>query len=252
MNELAFSELNNHLKYLKEALIQLKTSEHPLVIRSGLDFFSIMDWHNFLRVIMKFKEDRRHFNLENQIETANWWEISYQPEFATSYAYSNTRQPLHNDNAWFNDPAEINFFAMQKQSQSGGEQTIYPVSRLIDDLSSKEPSLLHDLLTQKVTIQKGNGSHKNITTILTNEDTPRCYWNFYRIDKSSVSIERMCNHFFNFLERQESTNSVYRINCKSGDCMAFNDSLLLHGRTSFKASKAYDRVLFQSMWNITS
>src|SRR5205814_6664531 len=48
-----------------------------------------------------------------EMTPADWWEISYQPEKATAYAYSKTRQPLHTDNAWFGDPAQINFFIMQ-------------------------------------------------------------------------------------------------------------------------------------------
>jgi hypothetical protein len=169
-----------------------------------------------------------------------------------SYAHSNTAQPFHSDNAWFQNGADINFFLMVKQAKEGGQQIFYPISRLLEDLNSKEPQLLHDLQNIQVCIKKGNTSLENNTTILRKKkDSFNIYWNYYRTQKSSPDIQRMCESFFQFLSHQEQTNSVIEVKCNSGDCFAFNDSLLLHGRKAFTATKSRDRILFQSMWNYT-
>ena len=251
MTELFLESLADPYEQLSLALTNLEYSEEPLLIRSGLNLMDLAGWHNYLKNHGAFQEDRRHFDSDSHVKLADWWEISYQPERASSYAYSKTRQPLHSDNAWFSDPAEINLFLMAKQAKSGGNQTIYTLTRLLEDLASDEPGLLDELLNTQVVIRKGEGFGKNVTTILVSKgNTPRCYWNYYRTDKSDPSINKMCNRFFRFLEKQESTTSVTRLHCATGDCMAFNDSLILHGRDAFEAYHPYDRIMYQSMWKM--
>jgi hypothetical protein len=185
-----------------------------------------------------------------QMAPADWWEVSYQPDRAAAYAYSNTRQPLHTDNAWFADPAEINLFIMQKQAKSGGEQTIYPLSRLIEDLSVEEPALFSDLCNTAVTIKKGDNDYFNQTSIIVLGENPKVFWNYYRTEKPTPEIQSMCDAFFRYLEMKELTSSVERLRCETGDCFCFNDLKMLHGRTAFTAMMPFERVLLQSMWRL--
>lgn len=252
MNEIQFTNSDSFTADLISQLKNLSSSETPLIIRNGLQYKSKAQWFNFLKNQCHFLEDRRHFSDGNQLTHADWWEISYQPEKAKSYAYSNTRQPLHCDNAWFSDPAEINFFCMHKQARQGGQQTIYPVSRIINDLENEAPILFSDLTSIPVIIKKGQGQEQNQTTIIQlNKAQAKISWNFYRTEKASAKIQVMCEHFFRFLEKKEQTNSVERIHANSGDCFAFNDALLLHGREAFTATEPSERILYQSMWNNT-
>ena len=250
MKELYFETIAGSEQIIRDAVIDLESSEDVLMIRSGLNILDLQGWYKFLNSHPRLQEDRRHFNFDKDLSIADWWEISYQPEYASSYAYSKTRQPLHCDNAWFDDGAEINFFAMKRQAISGGEQVIYPVSRLLEDLSAIEPGLLNDLLMTQVKIKKGDSGYDHLTTILKDDDSTKCYWNFYRTEKKDPFVDKMCDRFFLFLNDQEATSSVYRLHCNTGDCMAFNDSLVLHGREAFEATKPLDRILFQSMWKI--
>ncbi|ALS99057.1 hypothetical protein AT746_12815 [Lacimicrobium alkaliphilum] len=157
---------------------------------------------------------------------------------------------MHTDNAWFADPAEINFFVMQKQAESGGEQTIYPLSRLQEDLLAENRSLYEDLISIPVTIQKGDDEYQNHTPIIVEHTQPRIFWNYYRTLRDNKDIDNMCEQFFRFLEKKESSSSVIKLRAESGDCFAFNDSRLLHGRLAFNAQKPRDRVLYQSMWKL--
>ena len=188
----------------------------------------------------------------DQMRPADWWEISYQPDREIAYAYSKTPQPLHTDNAWFGDPAEINFFIMEKQSPSGGEQTIYPVTRLVEDLAAEERGLLIDLSSIEVVVKKGDNDMWNKTCVIRLESQPKVFWNYYRTEKGSPEVAAMCEAFFNFLMRKTDTNSVERIRCETGDCMSFNDLHMLHGRTAFEAQNPRDRVLLHSMWKMPS
>lgn len=260
---------------LREAIFALETSEDVLRIPGGAKTIDRDGWVKIL-TDMGLILDRRHFdpnwaakyaekhvivagaaeavqvreNFDNrqEMKPQDWWEVSYQPGRDSAYSYSKTRQPLHTDNAWFADQAPIDFFIMQKQAVAGGEQVIYPVSRLIADLSSEEPALYDQILNTPVTIKKGEGDFFHHTTVIVPGANPRVYWNYYRTEKPTPEVKAMCEALFSFLEKKESTASVQRMRCETLDCFVFNDTKLLHGRGAFAAEKAFDRVLLQSMW----
>jgi hypothetical protein len=230
------------------SLRKLRGSELPVVFRNGLSTMTMEEWRCFLKNTCNFVEDKRHFDVNGELNNRDWWEISYQPDKASSYAHSNTLQPLHTDNAWFQNPSEINFFVMWKQATSGGAQLILPLTRLLEALSNEQPTLLNDLASIPVVIKKGDGLYENKTTIITLGERPRIYWNFYRTIKSSTQVTDMCNAFFTYLESILTSNIVEKLYCETGDCFAFNDTFLLHGRDSFTAKYHKERVLYQSMW----
>lgn len=235
---------------LAKAIPAITDTENVLFISRGAELFDLDGWGHFLARECGMGLDQRQFNFDQELELVDWWEISYQPDKATSYAYSNTRQPLHCDNAWFGDPAELNFFMMKKQAEEGGEGTFYRLSRLLEDLQKDDPALLHDLTTMKVTVKKGHEDYQNDTEIIKLEPEPRIFWNYYRTQKHDKDVDRMCEAFFKYLERKETTPSVETIRAKSGDCFCWHDQKLLHGRLAFKASKPFDRMVFQSMWRL--
>jgi alpha-ketoglutarate-dependent taurine dioxygenase len=249
-----------NLDAVGEALHGLRDSEVPVVLRGGASALDRHQWYALVSGRFGLISDRRHFSAgskdladpegQPEIVLSDWWEIAYEPALAHAYTYSKTRQPLHTDNSWFADPAEINFFIMEKQAPKGGEQLIYPVSRLMDDLSKDEPGLLQEITGTVVTIKKGEHDYFNRTPIIALDNGPRIYWNFYRTEKPTPEVARMCDALFAYLERRESTPSVERVRLESGDCLAFNDLKMLHGRTAFEASLPRDRVFLQSMWKL--
>ena len=263
------------LDALRDEIFALETSEDVLRIRGGA---KEIDRHGWVKILadMGLILDRRHFDpnwaatyaqkhvivagaaetvqVREEFDTKqamapqDWWEVSYQPGKDSAYSYSKTRQPLHTDNAWFADQAPIDFFIMQQQAPSGGEQVIYPASRLIADLSSEEPALYEEVLNTPVTIKKGEGEFSHRTTIIVPGKHPTLYWNYYRTEKPTPAIKSMCDRLFAWLEKKESTSSVERMRCDTKDCFVFNDTRMLHGRGAFTAEKAFDRILLQSMW----
>lgn len=239
------------LSEVTKAILALEHSDEALVVRQGLRRqIDRNTWFKLLKEQCHLTLDMRHYSFDEEIALDYWWEISNQPNKAKSYAYSTTPQPFHNDNAWFADPAEINVFFMEKQASSGGEQLIYPVSRLIEDLRGLSLALFDDLTTIPVTIRKGGDDYQNVTPIITLDDGGRVYWNYYRTVKTDPIVNDLCERFFVFLKKQENSNSVYSVRCESGDSLAFNDQRLLHARNSFVADQPRDRVLYQSMWRL--
>ncbi|MAJ05439.1 MAG: hypothetical protein CL827_01075 [Crocinitomicaceae bacterium] len=232
------------LKFLIEKALK---GNSALIIKRGFKHLSFTNFENLMQNKLGFFHDKRHYTLNSELTISNWWSVRYNPEKDTSYTYSKTTQPLHIDNAWFSDPAELNLFCLEKQAVRGGENTFYPLDRLEEDLANEEPGLLNDLQKTEVLIQKGDGKYFNKTTILKND---KIFWNFYRTEKSDSKVKVMCEEFFKFLNKKEKTSSVDVFRCETGDAFCFHDQKILHGRLKFEASKKDDRILHQSMWKI--
>ena len=241
-------ESENKLRLVEKYFNKVKSGLEILVIKNAINYFTLNEWERYIKIRLGLTNDQRHYDIDKNLVISKWWQIVYDPSKDTSYTYSKTKQPLHNDNAWFSDPAEINFFYMEKQARRGGENIFYPISRLCEDLIKEEPQLYDDLKNVIVTIKKGN-EYSNKTTII-NKDNTKIFWNYYRTTKNSKKIERMCNHFFEFLKKKEFSNSVVKYKAETGDIFCFNDLSTLHGRLEFDANYKGDRSLYQSMWKI--
>tara|TARA_S200000501_G_scaffold371159_1_gene413691 strand:- start:7975 stop:8727 length:753 start_codon:yes stop_codon:yes gene_type:complete len=242
---------NNSLTGMIQAINECTLGKDVLLIKSILKSYSLNDFGNILSNQLGFKNDDRQLNLDNSIERSIWWPIIYDQRRDNVYTHSKTRQPLHSDSAWFSEPAEMVFLAVERQAKTGGETTIYTLERLLNDLEKEDNTLLSDLQSVKVKINKEiSGKYHNETTIIKNEDS--IYWNYYRTEKKEKTTKLMCDKFFNFLEKKERTNSVEILRGESSDIICFNDTKLLHGRLKFKARKKGDRLLHQSMWFINN
>ena len=214
-------------------------------IKEYEDLSTLEKYSKFIERELSFTNDKRQYMHDSTMDLITWATIAYDAEKAESYMYSKTKQPFHTDNSWFSDPAEMNFFYMEKQVEIGGEAIFYPLNRLIDDLSSDEPQLLEDLQNIEVTISKGEDEYFNKTTIIKNDNI---YWNFYRTIKTDRKVEKMCDHFFKFLEKKETSKSIIVHKMDTDDGFCINDLRVLHGRLSYEANEKNERILRQSMW----
>lgn len=231
------------------ALLEVERGDPVLVIRTlgvGLDKPDF--WSQLLQQRCGWKADTRHIDYDLSLEQQIWWEITNDPSRADSYAYSSTAQPLHTDNSWFQDPAEVNFFLMNRQASEGGAQTIYEVHHLVEDLDRLDTALLHDLTDTEIVIKKGQGAPPNRTRILRLEPDPRISWNYYRTIRDSTEVNELCERFFNFLIQAEKSGRVQDVKLRSGDCLVMADDRVLHGRRAFSAATPGERSLLQSMW----
>ena len=245
--DLEKSNLNDLAINLKECAFK----GNPLVIKNALRSLDLKRFGQFLKGRMKYSNDDRQFNLENYLERKKWFTVIYDKDKSSVYTHSKTRQPLHNDNVWLSDPAEMVFLAFEKQAIEGGETTIYRLDNILTDLQKEEKQLLNDLQTIQVLIKKDiSGKYFNHTTIINGEDS--IYWNYYRTEKSNNRTKIMCDKFFEFLESKENTNSIEIFKCKTSDILCINDTKLLHGRLAFSAKNRGDRILHQSMWYLNN
>ena len=237
-----------NIKETVQSIKQCALGKDALILENILQPYQKSDFARLLIDNVGFRNDNRQINIKNNVEKTVWWPIFYNQKKDFVYTHSKTRQPLHNDNAWFSDPAEMVFLIFEKQASQGGKTTIYKIDRILNDLEKYEKNLLADLQCYEVIIKKDDsGKFFNKTTILRNDCI---YWNYYRIQKTNKDIKLMCDQFFKFLDAREKTKSVEKVKCKTNDIFCFNDTKMLHGRTSFIARNKNDRIVHQSMWYI--
>jgi len=219
----------------------------PAIIRSGFcSEFGLNEWIALLK--KKWTHDTRHFTHESNLMKSDWWEITNRRDLEHTYAYSNTPQPFHTDNAWFENPPEINLFVMQRQAMKGGEQLIYLLDDLIVDLKNADPYLYKKLISTDVIIKKGDEDFFNRTKIIMLGERNSIYWNYYRTIKENHDISDMVESFFRFLESRRDSKNVIKVKLHSGDCLVMNDVQSLHAREGFEVSEDGQRSLLQSMW----
>ena len=253
ISEVTRSQDSNNLReILARQLLMHSRSEKLSVIRNAMEG---TDRDAVLKMMasMGFQHDLRHYHADSHaLKNMDWWEIVYHPHpVSQSYTHSNTRQPLHCDNAWFSDAPELNLFIMEKQAPTGGEQVLYPVSLLLEDLQRDQPALLKLLVETAVIIRKGNEYGMwNETTILKLGSQPKVFWNYYRIQKDTSKVADMCECFFQFLEKRMLSGDLPQLRAEDGDLFFFNDQLVLHGRLAFEAKDLADRMLLQSSWRL--
>ena len=260
MNLLEIDALSISDSDLKLLVLGLEESDTPLLLRNGLARMDQEDWFNFLETQCLLRSDKRHpvgradrwrLNDKYKIKYQRWGEISYQPDKAMAYAFSKTRQPLHTDNAFLRNGPSLNFNVMVKQACRGGSTTIYAVRRVIRALEAQAPALLNRLLTYEISVQKGDNEPPNVTQALTRNNGGEASWNYYRTVKDRPKIAKMAEDFFRFLDDCEEQKLVDLVHLNTGDCLAWNDNKILHGRTAFEATKPFDRILRQSMWHFS-
>ncbi len=240
---------NSFDESLKNALFRLKSSGSPLIIRNSHLDSSLENWHNFLCNNCNFSHDRRQKDTSCDSYFSDFFEIANHNGKSTSFANSCNRHPLHTDNAWFKDGAELVFLYILKQAHNGGECLFYSLEDVIYDLEKEEKELLNDLCSIPVKIQKGDDENSNLTTIIKKSNQTKIFWNYYRTVKDNQEIKKMCDKFFDFLLNKISSESVLKVRLENNDSCAFNDKLVLHGREGFTAKKDRERIVYSSMWN---
>lgn len=235
---------------LKNEFLALQSSCRPLIIRDSKLESTLKDWHSFFVSKCNLYIDKRQKSKKGESYLSDFFEVSNQSLNSNTYAYSNTRFPLHNDNAWYSDGAEIVFLYMKKQSMQGGESFFYPLDDLIIDLQKEEKELFKDLTSIPIKITKGKDNNFNQTTVIRKDGEWKIFWNYYRTVKKDKNTRNMCDKFFEYLLKKLDSDRVLKIRLESNDSCAFNDQRVLHGREKFLAKKDKERIAYLSMLKI--
>ena len=179
-----------------------------------------------------------------------WLEIRYDhdiPDLA-AYRHSKNAQPLHTDESYIPDPADIMVFYCVNRAPKGGGTTFVNGPELVEYLERNHSSLLAELCTTKVRYEKGGQSRTEKIIDLSNPAKPAFNYNYYCIDKSESQENKSLNERFFKVLQEEVAHSYMakKVYLAPGEGVAWWDHFVLHGRESFAAFKTNDRFIWKA------
>jgi hypothetical protein len=153
------------------------------------------------------------------------------------YFSSNSRQPLHTDYSYYEmekSPEWLMLYCLEP-SEFGGKTHLLSTKTLNCILQKYNPNLLEKIKIDVRWEYIGNDGDKIHTKPL--YDGTYINWNYYQIKKeyNNQKVMEVRQEFFDFLENKIVGGGIYDFSkiWDKGDCLIFNDRLMLHGRDSF-------------------
>lgn len=179
-----------------------------------------------------------------------WLEIRYDhdiPDIA-AYRHSKNAQPLHTDESYITNPADIMFFYCVNKAEKGGATTFVDGPVLIDYLRKQDNGLYEDLVSNEVCYRKADEFRKLPIIYFDAQGIPKFNYNYYCIDRNETDFNKDLNkRFFDFLQDQVAFSyMIQAVSLAPGESVAWWDEYVLHGRTSFSADKTNDRFIWKT------
>ena len=183
-----------------------------------------------------------------------WIEVRYDANIPddAAYRFSKNAQPLHTDESYLSDPAEVMFMHCLVQAPAGGETTFVDADVLWQELQAHHPALATRLLNRPVRFAKaGDSRHRPIIA-----QTPagrRLNWNYHCVDPAeSPENHALAREFRQFLlDHVANTPAETALALAPGEAVAWWDDQVLHGRRAFRATATNDRFLLKSGFRLT-
>jgi len=250
--------INNYLEFY-----DIKTDMHIIqniinhFLKDNLNKFKIINicnLPNFDKKEINFlysniKQYNKFFFKINEDEDKEYIDIIYKKNDNSTFKFSNKRQPLHTDYAYNqrdNNIIQCAFMYNIENSKFGGYTTFIDSEKLVDILKYYDLDLYERLISHEVKFNKDvkfnidkNYKISKIITKLKNEQHI-INWNYYRYSKdNNKEIIEICENFHNFLEEYIVNGCCFDLiySWNKGDCIFWNDSSVMHGRSSFLGSR---------------
>lgn len=222
-------------------------------LKNNLNKFKIINIYNlpnFSKQEINFlysniKKSNKFFFKINEDENKEYIDIKYKKNDNSTFKYSNKRQPLHTDYAYSqrsNDMIQCAFMYNIENSKFGGYTTFLGSEKLVNILKYYDLNLYEKLITYEVKFNKDvkfnvNKNYK-ISKIITKLKNGQhiINWNYYRYSKNNTKeVIKLCEDFHYFLEEYIVNGCNFELiySWNKGDCIFWNDSSVIHGRSSF-------------------
>lgn len=184
-----------------------------------------------------------------------WIEVRYDaaiPDDA-AYRFSKNAQPLHTDESYLSEPAEVMFMHCLVQAPAGGETTFVDADALWQQLQEHAPTLAAQLLDRPICFAKADDS-RTLPIIAQTPAGLRLNWNYHCVDPAETTENHaLAQEFRQFLlAHVTGTTAEVAIQLTPGEAVAWWDDQVLHGRRAFQAAATNDRFLLKSGFRLTA
>ena len=183
-----------------------------------------------------------------------WIEVRYDAAIPddVAYRFSKNAQPLHTDESYLSDPADIMFMHCLVQAPAGGETTFVAAEALWERLRTLAPDLAARLLNEPVRFAKADDARTQPIIARTPAGL-RLNWNYHCVDPAETPAHHaLAQEFRQFLARHvEFSAAEVAVPLAPGEAVAWWDEQVLHGRRAFRAVHTNDRFLLKSGFRLT-
>lgn len=178
-----------------------------------------------------------------------WIEVRYDaaiPDDA-AYRFSKNAQPLHTDESYLSEPADVMFMHCLVQAPAGGETTFVDADVLWQQLQQHASTLAAQLLDRPVRFAKA-GDSRTLPIIAQTPAGLRLNWNYHCVDPTETAENHALTQEFRefLLTHITGTAAEMAIQLAPGEAVAWWDDQVLHGRRAFQAVATNDRFLLKS------
>lgn len=228
-------------------------------LRGLADWLPAAEWPVYYEALTEATGQCLHLDEDFALGSARtghkWIEVRYDADIPddAAYRFSKNAQPLHTDESYLSDPAEVMFMHCLVQAPAGGETTFVDADALWQELQAQAPALAARLLNRPVRFAKA-GDARRLPIIAQNPTGLRLNWNYHCVDPAeSTENHALAQEFRQFLlERINNTPAEVAIQLAPGEAVAWWDDQVLHGRRAFRAVATNDRFLLKSGFKLTA
>lgn len=179
-----------------------------------------------------------------------WMEIRYDadiPDLA-AYRHSKNAQPLHTDESYLSNPADIMLFYSINKAPLGGATTFIDGNVLVKFMKENAPDLFARLSSTEVRYRKATEQRTEKIIDIRDDGKIHLNFNYYCIDPDESPENKALNkEFFNFLQEYVAhSHMIEKVTLNPGESVLWWDEFVLHGRTSYEASKTNDRFIWKT------
>jgi alpha-ketoglutarate-dependent taurine dioxygenase len=228
-------------------------------LRGLADWLPAAEWPAFYEALTEATGHCLHLDedfAQGSTRTGHKWiEVRYDADIPddAAYRFSKNAQPLHTDESYLSEPAEVMFMHCLVQAPAGGETTFVDADVLWQTLQTHNPALAKRLLDRPVRFAKA-GDSRHLPIIAQTPAGLRLNWNYHCVDPAeSAENHALAQDFRHFLlEHLNDTAAEIAIQLAPGEAVAWWDDQVLHGRRAFEAVNTNDRFLLKSGFRMTS
>lgn len=179
-----------------------------------------------------------------------WLEIRYDadiPDLA-AYRHSKNAQPLHTDESYLSNPADIMLFYSINKAPMGGATTFIDSTVLVNYMKENVPELLNDLTSTEIRYKKATEERTEKIIDIKENGQIHLNYNYYCIDKEETEEHKALNKkFFDFLQAYIAhSHLIEKVTLNPGESVLWWDEYVLHGRTSYEAKITNDRFIWKT------
>jgi alpha-ketoglutarate-dependent taurine dioxygenase len=190
------------------------------------------------------------FKNEGAQTEEKWLEIRYDADIPdlSAYRHSKNAQPLHTDESYIEDPADIMLFYSINKAVKGGATTFIDGPVLIEYMEENAPELLAKLKSTPVRYKKAGEERTEKIIDIKEDGLIHFNFNYYCVDKGETEENRALNkEFFDFLQNYVAhSHMIEQVTLNPGEAVLWWDELVLHGRTSYDVKKTDDRFIWKT------